>query len=257
MCLGHHLEGLFLDPRPGYVGCHPAKAMTNPDYALVQTLEAGLSRPIVLLTIDPARAGAPAFIRRARAAGKLVAVGHSAATRAQISMAAVAGASLSTHLGNGLPATLPKLDNTVMAQLAEDRMSATFIADRIHLLTYVLGVMIQAKEFCRCVLVTDAMAALAAQPGRHPFAGMIVERGADGTVRVPGTAVLAGSSLCLDEALGNLVHWGLASAAEAVAVASATPVALLAPALAAHWLPWHLSVLERSEALRPTVLPGC
>ena len=233
----------------------PAEAMTDPDYAVVQTLEAGLTRPIVLLTLDPARAGALDFIRQARHAGKLVAAGHSAVTRAQVEAAAAAGASLSTHLGNGLPATLPKLDNTLMAQLAEDRMTATFIADGIHIPPYVLGVLMRAKGHRRCVLVTDATAAAAVGPGQYAFAGMMVERAADGTVRVPGAAMLAGSSLCLDDAVRNLVAWGLASAIEAIDMASATPGALLAPALAAHGLSWRPGALDWSEALRPTVLP--
>ncbi len=256
MCPGFHLEGPFLDPAPGYAGCHPAASMTDPDYALVEALEAGLSRPILLLTLDPARAGAIGVIRRARQAGKLVAVGHSAATRPQIGAAARAGASLSTHLGNGLPAMLPKLDSTLMAQLAEDRMAATFIADGIHVPPYALGVLMRAKGPGRCLLVTDAVAAAAAPPGRYPFAGMIVERGTDGTVRVPGAPMLAGSSLCLDQAVRNLVDWGLATAAEAIAMASTAPAALLAPALAAHGLPWSPGALDWSDTLHSTVLPG-
>jgi N-acetylglucosamine-6-phosphate deacetylase len=234
MCPGYHLEGPFLNAGEGYAGCHPPHAMAAPDYSLVAWLEAGLERPILLLTLAPELPGAEACIRSAHDAGKLVAMGHSAADFTQVSAAAAAGASLCTHLGNGLPQVLPKLANPIFAQLAEDRLSGGFIADGIHRPPPALRAMIRAKGPGRAFLVTDATAAAAAAPGIYPFAGMQVERGLDGSVRIPGGRYLAGSSLCLDAAARNLVAWGIAAPADALAMASAIPAALLAPATAAH-----------------------
>jgi N-acetylglucosamine-6-phosphate deacetylase len=248
MCPGYHLEGPFLNPAQGYAGCHPATAMTVPDYALVARLERQLSRPILLLTLAPELPGAAECIRRARTAGKLVGIGHSAANFAEVAAAADAGAGMSTHLGNGLPQSLHKLDNTLFAQLAEDRLAAGLIADGIHLHPQALKVLLRAKGD-RALLVTDAVAAAAAPPGRYPFAGMEVERGVDGSVRVPGGTGLAGSSLCLDAAMRNLLRWGLADAAEALEMASSRPAALLAPALAAHGLTLPPAELLWSDAL--------
>ena len=57
----------------------------------------------------------------------------------------------------------------------------------------------------------------------------------NGEVRVPGSAMLAGSALRLDQAVRNLVVWGLAAPADAVrSWRRTTPRRLLAPALAAH-----------------------
>lgn len=248
MCPGYHLEGPFLNPLPGYAGCHPAEAMTAPDYALVERLERRLSRPILLLTLAPELDGALDCIQRAHQAGKLVGIGHSAANFAQISAAADAGARISTHLGNGLPQTLHKLDNTIYAQLAEDRLSAGFIADGIHLPPPALKVLLRAKG-AGAILVTDAVAAAAALPGRYPFAGMEVERKADGSVRLPGGATLAGSSLRLDDAVRNIVTWGLADATKALDMASSRPAALLSPTLAAHGLALPPAELLWSEQL--------
>ncbi len=248
MCPGYHLEGPFLNPAPGYAGCHPAEVMTAPDYALVERLERRLSRPILLLTLAPELPGALKCIGRAHAAGKLVAIGHSAADFTEVVAAADAGASLSTHLGNGLPQELHKLNNTLFAQLSEDRLSASFIADGIHLHPGALKVLLRARGD-GAFLVTDAVAAAAAPPGLYPFAGMAIERSAGGSVRLPGGATLAGSSLCLDQAVRNLVTWNLASAAEALTMASTRPAALLAPALAAHGLTLPASELSWSAQL--------
>src|ERR1700742_2244261 len=35
MVPGFHLEGPFLNPAPGYAGCHPAAAMVQPDPAVL------------------------------------------------------------------------------------------------------------------------------------------------------------------------------------------------------------------------------
>ena len=167
-----------------------------------------------------------------------------------------AGATLSTHLGNGLARTLPKFANPLMAQLAQDRLCASFIADGIHIPAHVLRVFIRAKQPERCILVTDGTAASHAPPGRYRFAGMSIERSHDGSVRVPGGATLAGSSLTLDAAVRNLVAWGIADAAAALRMASTAPSALLAPALGAHCIALAESAVEWSPDLRPLQVYG-
>jgi N-acetylglucosamine-6-phosphate deacetylase len=227
MVPGYHLEGPFLNPVPGYAGCHPAAVMVLPDQGLVQRLAAGLRRPILLLTLAPELTGATELIAWARSAGIVTAMGHTAATAADVARAADAGLRLSTHLGNALPQPQPKFLNPLMAQLAEDRLHASFIADGIHIPPDALKVMLRAKGLERSILVTDATAGAAAPPGIYDFAGMRIERGTDGSVREPGSPVLAGSALCLDEAVRNVVAWGLAPFETAVAMASAHPAALL------------------------------
>jgi N-acetylglucosamine-6-phosphate deacetylase len=63
---------------------------------------------------------------------------------------------------------------------------------------------------------------------------MTIQHQADGSVRLPNTATLAGSALSLDQAVRNLVTWNLADASTALALASTHPNAVLAPALAYH-----------------------
>ncbi|MBV8577514.1 MAG: N-acetylglucosamine-6-phosphate deacetylase [Acetobacteraceae bacterium] len=251
MVPGYHLEGPFLNPAQGYAGCHPPAAIIAPDPALLEREAALLTRPILLVTLAPEREGAEALIRRARAMGAVVSLGHTAASAADVARAVDAGATLSTHLGNGLAQMLPKFANPLMAQLADDRLCASFIADGIHIPRDVLRVFIRAKQPERCLLVTDGTAASHAAPGRYRLAGMTIERSPDGSVRVPGGTTLAGSSLTLDAAVRNVVAWGIADADAALRMASAAPTALLAPALAAHSIALADSEVEWSTDLRP------
>lgn len=256
MVPGFHLEGPFLNPAPGFAGCHPPDAMLPPDPVLLQRLAAPLTRPILLLTLAPEQPGGMALIAWARQQGMLVAIGHSAADEATVADAVQAGATLSTHLGNALPHTLAKFRNPLIAQLAEDRLAASFIADGIHIPPAALKVLLRAKGLSRAVLVTDATAAAAAPPGLYRFAGMSIEHAADGSVRVPGGDVLAGSALCLDQAVRNLVAWDLASPAEAIRLASANPAALLAPSLAARGIRLPQAAVTWSPALVPSAVAG-
>lgn len=236
MVPGYHLEGPFLSPEPGFHGCHPRDAMVAPDAGLVERVTVSLARPVLLLTVAPERQGAETLIRWAAARGIVVSIGHSDAGTSVLARAVAAGARLSTHLGNGLPAVLPKLDNPLMAQLAEDRLSASFIADGLHVPRPALKAMLRAKGFARCVLVTDAVAAAAAPPGRYGFAGMAIDAAPDGTVRNPQGA-LAGSALSLDRAVRNLVAWEIAGLEDAIAMAATNPARLLGrePAGTATW----------------------
>jgi N-acetylglucosamine-6-phosphate deacetylase len=249
MVPGYHLEGPFLNPGEGYHGCHPPQVMTAPDRDLVQALERNLKLPILLITIAPELAGSEAFVRAMTEAGKIVAIGHSAADSGTIARSAAAGARLSTHLGNGLPRVLPKLDNAIFAQLAEDRLYASFIADGIHLPPTALKVMLRAKTVERTILVTDAVSAAGAEPGLYPFADMTVEFAEDGSVRVPGSKYLAGSGLTLDQAVRNLVGWGLATRPDAIRMASNNPARLMSASLTRHRRAFTPAEVEWSESL--------
>ena len=230
MAPGYHLEGPFLNPAPGFRGCHPHAAMTAPDAALVERLARGLTLPILLVTYAAENDPGHAFARAMTGAGRLVAIGHSDVDFATVRAAAEAGASLSTHLGNGLPQQLPKLANPVFAQLAEDRLAACFIADGVHLPPEAVRVMIRAKGLERSILVTDATAGAAAAPGDYTLGSLAIRREADGSVRDPATGGLAGAALTLDQAVRNVVDWGAASFEEALAMAGGNPRAALARA---------------------------
>jgi len=250
MCPGYHLEGPFLNPSAGYSGCHPPEAMTTATADLVAHLEGQLSRPILMVTLAPEVEGGIALAGKLAQMGKVVAIGHSAADFETVAAAADVGATLSTHLGNGLPQQMHKLVNPLFAQLAEDRLMAGFIADGIHIHPKALKSLIRAKGFERSILVTDAVVAAGAAPGRYSFAGMPVDLAADGSVRQPGGASLAGSALKLDDAVRNVVAWGIATPEEAVAMASTHALACIADVLAKAGISLPESAIEWSPELR-------
>ena len=109
--------------------------------------------------------------------------------------------------------------------------------------------LIRAKGFERSILVTDAVVAAGATPGRYSFAGMPVELRADGSVYQVNGSSLAGSALKLDDAVRNVVAWGIATPAQAFAMASDHALAAIRPALAAHGIVLAEGKVEWSDEL--------
>jgi N-acetylglucosamine-6-phosphate deacetylase len=226
---GIHLEGPFISPIDGARGAHPHAHVRPIDRKLWRRLQRAAEGLIRLVTVAPELRGAPAFIRELRGEGILPAIGHTLATRRDINAASEAGALVSTHLGNGCPQMLHRHENPILAQLGEDRLAATFIADGIHLPPEVLRSFIRAKSAERTILVTDAMAAAGAPPGAYTIGDIQVEVGRDRVVRQPGSPNFAGSALTMDAAVENTVRHGALGLADAWDAASTWPARLLAP----------------------------
>jgi hypothetical protein len=155
----------------------------------------------------------------------VAAIGHTEATTAQIAAAVSAGATLSTHLGNGAHAVLRRHPNYIWDQLAEDRLMADFIADGIHLDASFLKVALRAKGVERSVLVTDAAPPAGAAPGRYRLGEQEVYLTGDGRVVLAGPAGtptdrLAGSALRMDRGIANLIRLAGLSLADAVRMAT-------------------------------------
>lgn len=209
MVPGYHIEGPFMSPEDGYVGAHPREHMRAGSPDLVLALEAVSSRPIKLMTVAPEVDGVMALIPFLAARGIACAIGHSAASRAQIDAAIAAGATLSTHLGNGLPHMLNKNESSLLVQLGRDQLMASFIADGIHIPRDILQSWLRAKTLGRALIVTDAASAAGAPGvgGTFSLGHGIIERHLDGSVRLPGSSYLAGSAASMDEMVRNLMSW--------------------------------------------------
>ena len=255
--LGIHLEGPFLSPSDGYRGAHPIESIRDPDWDLFQTLQRASGGRVVLLTLAPERPEAIDLIRRAANSGVVVAIGHSAADPGTIDEAIDAGARLSTHLGNGIAAILPRHPNPIWTQAADDRLCASLIADGHHLDDGVLRVLARAKGPDRTILVSDASPLAGLPPGT--FGPWAVEEG--GRVVVAGTPYLAGANRPLTSGIDRLMNAAGFSMAEAVGAATSRPARLLgkAPPTIAEGAPADLIVFGLSGGrftLRETLVRG-
>jgi N-acetylglucosamine-6-phosphate deacetylase len=236
--LGIHAEGPYLSPTEAR-GAHPQAHLRDASRDDFERRQEAAEGRIVLVTLAPEVPGALALIEHLVRAGVRVAIGHSDASPERIRDAVRAGATLSTHLGNGCAGGLPRHPNLIWEQLAADDVSACFIADGHHLPAATLKAMVRAKTPARSILVTDATAAAAAPPGTYTLGELSIERSQSGRVTLPGGDKLAGSALTLADAVGRAAREAGLPIAEALAMASTRPAAAIgaAPAgrIAGEW----------------------
>jgi N-acetylglucosamine-6-phosphate deacetylase len=188
--LGIHLEGPFLSPARR--GAHSPALLRDPDPALAEDLLEAGGGAIKIVTLAPERTGAAAVAELLRAAGVVVALGHSDADYAAFDAAlgAADGAALVTHLGNAMPPLHHRAAGPVAAALAaaaRDEATVELISDGVHVDAGFTRLVFAAAAPGRVVLVTDAMAAAGMPDGTYQL-GPLRVRVADGVARLaPGT----------------------------------------------------------------------
>ncbi len=225
--LGFHLEGPFISTEDGPRGAHPRAHARPPDWDEFMRLQDAARGGIRLITLAPEWEGALGFIEQAVKENIIVALGHTAATPQQIRDAISAGATMSTHLGNGSHAQITRHPNYIWEQLAADELHASFIVDGHHLPPAVVKCFLRAKGIARSILVTDAIAAAGCPPGRYRLGDVEVEMTQQGRVCLPGTPYLAGSAVQMHEAIANTVKFSDATLGGALQMATANPAELL------------------------------
>jgi N-acetylglucosamine-6-phosphate deacetylase len=199
-----HVEGPFISPNDGPRGAHDREHVRPADVGEFERWQASCGDLVGMVTVSPHNHGALTLISALANKGIVVAIGHSDATPAQIHAAADAGATLSTHLGNGLGSPIPRHPNLLWAQLADDRLAATFIADGHHLPTDTLKSMLRAKGISRSILVSDVVAVGGMPVGIYQAdVGGAVEVTADGGVISASGKFLAGAYLPLPDGIAR------------------------------------------------------
>jgi N-acetylglucosamine-6-phosphate deacetylase len=149
------------------------------------------------------------------------------ATEEDLRNLARAGAVSLTHLGNGVPAVLPRHENPIWAGLANDDLVAMIITDGHHLPASVLKTIIRTKGADRCVVVSDASSLAGLEAGTYEVTGekVVLEEG--GRLYNPETGYLAGSSSTMLECMNHLASMDLVSSDELIAMGFHNPLKLI------------------------------
>lgn len=206
---GAHLEGPFLGAA---TGAHPRRHVVPLDLPWLRPL----LDDVAVITIGAEQAGAVEAIEELADRGILVALGHTEASESQFDSAVAAGARMVTHVFNAMSGVHHRAPGVAAFALTDPAVSASLIADGVHVHPRVLRLAFQALGAERAVLVTDAVA------WRDPGSAV---RLCDGAARLPD-GTLAGSAVTMDGAVRQCVAAGVDMGAALVA-ASRNPSRLL------------------------------
>jgi N-acetylglucosamine-6-phosphate deacetylase len=224
---GIHMEGPYISPEDGPRGAHPREYVVGASLENFQRRQEAAAGRIKLVTLAPEVRGAIELIEHLVGLGIRVAIGHTAAPPGQIRDAVKAGATLSTHLGNGCANQLPRHPNVIWEQLAADELLASFIVDGHHLPPATVKAMVRAKTPERALLVSDAVSVAGCAPGTYEVSGEPVVLNETGRVSQPGKPWLAGSSASLDQCVANAAKFTGLPYKEVLLMASNQPAKYL------------------------------
>jgi N-acetylglucosamine-6-phosphate deacetylase len=221
------LEGPFICADEGPRGAHDPRHVRDPSPAEFEDWLGASKGLLRMVTLAPELEGAVELIEEGVRRGVVMAIGHTAASGEQIVRAVAAGASLSTHLGNGSHATVPRLRNYLWEQLGADGLAASVIADGFHLPDSVLRVFARAKGLERLVLVSDVASLGGSEPGAYRWGDVEVEVFPDGHIALRGTPFLAGAGHLLDRDVARFARATGTDIRDAVRLVTSNPEAVL------------------------------
>jgi N-acetylglucosamine-6-phosphate deacetylase len=210
--LGVHLEGPFLGGAPGAHDPALVRAVDVDWLAVTLARHPGLVRIVTLAPeADPGFRATTALVDM----GVVVALGHTTATYDDALDAADAGATVVTHLFNGMSPFHHRDPGVVGAALDDERLTPTLIADLVHLHPAALRL-----AFARVPSITVVSDAVGVGPG------VATDVATDDGAATRGDGTLLGATTLLDGALANVVGIGI-PVERAVASVTAAPARLL------------------------------
>ncbi len=220
--LGIHFEGPFISPARR--GVHPLEWIAQPSAAVLRRFLDAASGTGRILTLAPELPGALELIENARAAGLVVAMGHTDATFAQASAAIGRGARHAVHVFNAMRPFSHRETGVLGAVLTSPEVTAELIADNVHVDAPAMRLLFSAKGVERVLAVSDGTAATGMPDGKYRLGSLEVTL-AGGVCR-NAEGKLAGSALTLDRALRHIVALGV-PLADAVRMLTLNPARLL------------------------------
>ena len=248
---GIHLEGPFI--AEARCGAHDPAVLLEPDAAAVDALLRAGRGAVRMVTLAPELAGGVRAVRQLTEAGVIAAIGHTDATEEQIRPAIDAGATVGTHLFNGMRPLHHREPGPIGALLDDERVTVELICDLVHVHPTILRLAATYAGRGRTVLITDAMSATDAADGRYHLGRLEVDV-RDGVATVAETGALAGSTLTMDAAFRNLVRGAGLGVLDAVRATSGRPAELLGIGDRTGSLRTGLAadLVVLDESLRPT-----
>jgi len=252
--LGAHVEGPYLDvERRGCQDPSQVRCASADEY--LQFFETGVVR---LITVAPEYDENEPLMRYAVERGAVVAIGHSRVSYEGVCRAVDLGATMVTHLFNGMDPLHHRAPGLVGAALTLEPLYCQLIADNVHIHPAGLALAVRAKGPGRIVLVTDAMSATGMADGDY-LLGNIAVTVREGVSRTPD-GVLAGSTLTMERAVINIAAATGLSFEAAWVMGSATPAEALGLAdrkgAIAVGMDADLAALDAAGAVHLTLVGG-
>ena len=224
---GIHLEGPYLSPLRR--GAHNPGLLRTPRLDELRALVAAGGGAVRMITLAPELDGAEEAVRWLAGAGVVVAVGHSDADAGLARAAFGWGATVVTHLFNGMRPLHHRDPGLVGAAIADDRVTVELILDGHHVAAEAAEI-VRRSAPGRLALVSDSMSATGCGDGDYDLAGSAV-RVSGGVATLADGSSLAGSTATVSTGFALLAAAGvpLPDAVSATSTVAARTIGLPEP----------------------------
>lgn len=199
--IGIHLEGPFFSMEKK--GAQPGKYIKNPDIEEIKEIINMSQGRLKMVSLAPERPGALDIISHLKSKGITVALAHSNASFEEAEAGIYHGATVATHMYNGMREFAHREPGIIGATLLDERVYCEIIYDRIHLHDAAFKIALRMKGVDKIVLISDAMMAAGLSDDEYELGGqkVIVKN----RVARLESGSLAGSTLNLRDAVYNMV----------------------------------------------------
>jgi N-acetylglucosamine-6-phosphate deacetylase len=220
---GLHFEGPYLSQ--ARCGAQNPAFLRDPSLTELTDLVKLGDGAIRMVTIAPELPGATEAIEFLVRNGVIAALGHTDATYEQTLAGVAAGATVGTHVCNGMRPAHHREPGPIVALLDSPSIVCELVADGIHLHDGMLRFAARTAGPDRAALITDAMDAAGMPDGEYELGGQAVTV-ADRVARLVRDGSIAGSTLTMDAAFRQAVGAGF-DLATVAAMAATTPARAL------------------------------
>jgi N-acetylglucosamine-6-phosphate deacetylase len=225
--LGIHAEGPFISPEQGAVGAHDPALTQKPDRRFFDQMQKWAKGHIKILTIAAEVAGAGELCEYAVSNAVAVSLGHQLAGADELKRLANHGATLLTHVGNAMPNTVHKHNNSLIAALAVRELTAMIITDGHHLPPFVIRAIVNAKGSDRMIITSDASPIAAMPPGKYEVLGNSATLEENGLLHNIQKQCLVGSSATISQCVDYLKLQNILTPEQIIQTARENPLKVL------------------------------
>ena len=253
---GIYFEGPYFTEK--YKGAQNPKYLGAPDLAEFNSWQEAAKGNIKKIALAPEYEASPDFIKAVTEQGVVVSLGHSNGTLEDAKKAVESGASMFVHVYNGMRGLNHREPGMVGAALSLEGVYGELICDGHHVHPNACEIVMESMGHDHVAMISDCMRAGGMPEGNYML-GELPVTVKNGTARLK-EGNLAGSILRLKDGVKNVVEWNIATAEQAIKMASYVPAksmnldhvcGQIKKGLAADFL-----VLTKDMQLKETYLDG-
>lgn len=220
---GIYVEGPFFSPLKK--GAQSPRHLLQPSLQVYESLVDGFKDKIKIFALAPELPGAREVIYRLKEDGIKPSFAHSNATFEETKEAIELGVEHFTHFFNGMRGFHHRDPGAVGAALLTPGVTLELIADGIHVHPEAIKFLVKTKGIDNICLITDAIRATMLEDGEYMLGDQRI-RVQQGIARLIEGDSLAGSTLTMDQAVKNMVKFGI-PLPDAVRTATLVPARVL------------------------------